>query len=339
MNPGEYFLIEGRIKTEKSRRCPDQGLLIWHIDDSNSTNNNFKMMTPDSHYTVSVEQADNLFELEKGIFLSESDSGDLFHAGYNDCFTDFSSPNAKWWNGANSGLSILDISAVANVMTFKLPRVNFPAAQAIREDAGAVTLTAALSISVSRNVTVPFTVSGTASNPADHNLAGGNIVINAGDVESSVSFNIVKDLLEEPDETVIVTMGNPENAGRGPNSIYTATIVGTNSIMGERISTIPGTFGLLPNYPNPFNSTTKICFAVPSNKEESVRQKRIVTLAVYNAKGQCIRTLVDGPISVGYHIIDFNGIDDSGDPIAVGVYMVNMQTQGFSNNIRLIKLK
>jgi hypothetical protein len=62
-------------------------------------------------------------------------------------------------------------------------------------------------------VTVPFTVSGTALNPADHDLAAsGQIVVPAGMVTASVSFQTVLDMVDEEDmESIVVTLGNPVN--------------------------------------------------------------------------------------------------------------------------------
>jgi len=109
----EYFLIETRQKIgyENSAYLVDQGLAIWHVDEDGSNTH------PDgTHYELSLEQADGLAQLEAG--LSYGGAGDLFHNGDNDTFSDASSPNAHWWDGSDSLLTIHSISAVANPMTF-----------------------------------------------------------------------------------------------------------------------------------------------------------------------------------------------------------------------------
>lgn len=109
----EYFLIETRQKIgyENSAYLVDQGLAIWHVDEDGSNT------YPDgTHYELSLEQADGLAQLEAG--LSYGGAGDLFHNGDNDTFSDASSPNAHWWDGSDSSLTIHSISAVANPMTF-----------------------------------------------------------------------------------------------------------------------------------------------------------------------------------------------------------------------------
>lgn len=116
INPKEYFLIESRVKTGRNAFIPDEGLLIWHIDENG--NNMYEQCTPSQHYMVSVEQADNLFGLENR--SNKGGEGDLFHAGYADTFHDRIKPNANFWNGEYSGLSVTDISAVGPNTTFTI---------------------------------------------------------------------------------------------------------------------------------------------------------------------------------------------------------------------------
>lgn len=113
-NSREFFLVESRLKTGRHASIPDEGLLIWHIDEDGS--NNREQMTPQQHYRVSVEQADGLFHLEKDI--NGGGGGDLFHAGHNDTFDDYTLPDARWWDGVESGMRVTDISAVSAEMSF-----------------------------------------------------------------------------------------------------------------------------------------------------------------------------------------------------------------------------
>ena len=87
-----------------------------------------------------------------------------------------------------------------------------------------MTVTATLSTVSGLDVTVPYAVSGTAANPEDHDLANGSVVILAGNLNGSVAFNVVNDVMSEVDETVIVTMGAPTNATLGATTVHTVTI-------------------------------------------------------------------------------------------------------------------
>ncbi len=63
-------------------------------------------------------------------------------------------------------------------------------------------------------VTIPFTVGGTASNPAEHDLFAGNIVINSGNT-GSITFNLADNGTDTNGNTIILSMGTPSNAAMG----------------------------------------------------------------------------------------------------------------------------
>jgi M6 family metalloprotease-like protein len=108
----EAYYIEARRKEGRSATLPDSGLLIWHLDKAGDNTDSTK-----NDYLVPV-QADGLFELEKKI--NSGKPGDLFRAGYKTEFNDNTTPSAKWYNGASSGIQIANISAVGPTMTFSL---------------------------------------------------------------------------------------------------------------------------------------------------------------------------------------------------------------------------
>lgn len=77
-----------------------------------------------------------------------------------------------------------------------------------------------------RDVTVNYTITGTAtSSGTDYTLANGALVISAGDANNNITIaSIVDDALDETDETVIVTLSSPVNATLGTNTVHTYTI-------------------------------------------------------------------------------------------------------------------
>ncbi|QQR83574.1 DUF2341 domain-containing protein [Candidatus Peregrinibacteria bacterium] len=95
----------------------------------------------------------------------------------------------------------------------------------VAEEAGTVNLTASIDRISASNVTVPFTVSGTAANPSDHDLVNGSIVITAGNLSANQVINLTNDATPEATETIISTMGVPTNASAGNNSVYTINIL------------------------------------------------------------------------------------------------------------------
>ncbi len=75
-------------------------------------------------------------------------------------------------------------------------------------------------------VTVDYTVTGTASGSGvDYTLADGTLTITAGATNNNITIaGIVDDLLNETNETVIVTLSNPTNASLGTTTVHTYTI-------------------------------------------------------------------------------------------------------------------
>ncbi|NOX64489.1 MAG: T9SS type A sorting domain-containing protein, partial [Chlorobi bacterium] len=65
---------------------------------------------------------------------------------------------------------------------------------------------------------------------------------------------------------------------------------------------LPSKFELMANYPNPFNPSTNIQFALPVNSN--------VKLTVINALGQVIAELVNGELSAGVHEVTWNAAND-----------------------------
>jgi len=77
-------------------------------------------------------------------------------------------------------------------------------------------------------VSIPFTLTGSATNPDDHNAVAGTLVINSGLSGSAGPFNVVADGTPEGDETIIFTMGLPTGVVRGEHVIHTVTITEVN---------------------------------------------------------------------------------------------------------------
>ena len=114
-----------------------------------------------------------------------------------------------------------------------LPTVSFTSdVQSAAENAGAATITAQLSATIASDVTVPFTVSGTATQGVgdDYTITSSPITIPAGSTTANIVISIVDDVNIEGDETVIVTMGTPTNAIKGSPDEHTATITDNDSV-------------------------------------------------------------------------------------------------------------
>ncbi len=108
-----------------------------------------------------------------------------------------------------------------------LPIVEFrDASQSAAETAGAVTGIVKLSQTMSFDVTVPFTISGTATQGLDYTASTSAVVIVAGQTSAAITVNLLDDAFQEGNETVILTLSTP-TAGTtlGTNSaVHTLTI-------------------------------------------------------------------------------------------------------------------
>ena len=79
-------------------------------------------------------------------------------------------------------------------------------------------------------------------------------------------------------------------------------------------------------YPNPFNSTVRISYAVPSAGE--------VKLTLYDITGRTVETLLDGWKTPGYYDVSYNP-----DRLASGIYFLRMSTENFTKTQKVVYLK
>ena len=94
----------------------------------------------------------------------------------------------------------------------------------------------------------------------------------------------------------------------------------------DQTNASPKRWQLEQNYPNPFNPITHIDFGL--------KEAAHVKLSVYNARGNKIKTLVDGLFSAGNHTADWNGANDNNSLVASGVYFYQIQVDDEKSTLR-----
>ncbi|MEI7907305.1 MAG: T9SS type A sorting domain-containing protein, partial [Bacteroidota bacterium] len=94
---------------------------------------------------------------------------------------------------------------------------------------------------------------------------------------------------------------------------------------------IPLTFALDQNFPNPFNPTTMIRFALPKESK--------VSLKVYDVIGREVRTLVNGDLAAGINTVEWNGRNNLGQAVASGMYLYRIQAGTFVSTKKMMLLK
>jgi flagellar hook capping protein FlgD/beta-propeller uncharacterized protein DUF5122 len=83
--------------------------------------------------------------------------------------------------------------------------------------------------------------------------------------------------------------------------------------------------------PNPFDRSTTIQFSLPSNGD--------ATVSVYDVCGRRVRELHRGWLSSGRHTMSWDGHEDSGRPVAAGVYFLGVRTNAGSVGSKIYRLK
>ena len=97
------------------------------------------------------------------------------------------------------------------------------------------------------------------------------------------------------------------------------------------LETLPEAFALSPNYPNPFNPTTHIEYALPSPEQVSIQ--------IYNLLGQRVASLVNEWQDAGYHQTAWHGKDQRGRLVGSGVYFYRIRAGKFTESRKMILLR
>ncbi|NQT63849.1 MAG: T9SS type A sorting domain-containing protein [Candidatus Marinimicrobia bacterium] len=90
-------------------------------------------------------------------------------------------------------------------------------------------------------------------------------------------------------------------------------------------------YALEQNYPNPFNPTTIISYTLP--------EQSIVKLTVLDIKGQEVTILSDSDKPPGSYEVQWNGMDQSDNPVSTGVYFCRIKAQNFRQTIKMVYLR
>lgn len=99
----------------------------------------------------------------------------------------------------------------------------------------------------------------------------------------------------------------------------------------ENPNQIVESYELKNNYPNPFNPSTTIEFAIPKSGN--------VELSIYNVLGQKIATLINNELTQGIYKATWNGLTDSGVSVASGTYIYRIKSGEFSMSKKMILIK
>jgi len=96
-------------------------------------------------------------------------------------------------------------------------------------------------------------------------------------------------------------------------------------------SALPLQTSLFANYPNPFNATTSISYALADAGQ--------VQLEIFDITGRMVKTLIDGYQAAGTYSVTWDGLNDQGKVTASGTYFFRLKTENenFVRKMALLK--
>jgi parallel beta-helix repeat protein len=170
-------------------------------------------------------------------------------------------------------------------------------------------------------------------------LSGGVIQANgkAGELAISVQdatgpMELRWTLREATGSYTLVERKNGSVVSERPVVSGSTTVINTQSgsTYSIRAAEVPSEFGLTQNWPNPFNPTTSISFAVGQTGSGNIP----VTLRIYNVLGQEVAMLVDQPMAPGHYSVTWNAANQPS-----GVYFYTLQAGEFKATHRMVLMK
>ncbi len=156
---------------------------------------------------------------------------------------------------------------------------------------------------------------------------------------------IIEDLNNDGDYDVIAGIGNGlvvfdcklPKGNKNPWSMYRGNMARTGNynynlyVDNAEVDVPFAETTLKQNYPNPFNPSTAISYSIAENSK--------VELAIYNIKGQKVKTLVNENKVKGNHSVTWNGKDQSNKKVSSGIYFYKLETANKTLTKKMILMK
>ena len=171
------------------------------------------------------------------------------------------------------------------------------------------------------NFQVRVTLTGTTSK------VGGELVNSSGvvvDVINSTSDNPF--ILTAPAAGTYTVNAGFKNPSLSWES--TSAVINVTGVDEKLIGLNPAEFELYPNFPNPFNPSTKIRYAIS--------ETAFTTIRIYSLIGQEISLLINEEKSPGIYEVNFDASDFN---LTTGTYLYKLQTGNFVQTKKMILLK
>jgi len=169
------------------------------------------------------------------------------------------------------------------------------------------------------------------------------VVASVGTSRALLGYNIYRDDVLVNDAPVLettyvdgyVTAGTytysvtAEYSTGSSEAVVVEDVVVDGTEGGNDVVTVTSLFG---NYPNPFNPSTKISFALTQSDQNT-------EIVIYNIKGQQVKSLLNEQLEAGNHSVIWNGTDDSNNSVSSGIYFYKMKSGKFVSTRKMILMK
>ncbi len=155
-------------------------------------------------------------------------------------------------------------------------------------------------------------------------------------VGKNSAYNIIIDSLLVEDESIDIVFAVDE-FGDGLYEWRGATLSGLIIEQLEVLNTFgaksgwPESFHLDQNFPNPFNQSTSITFAVTIQST--------INLSIFDLSGRLIKDLIDTELPSGIHTAYWNGRDRFNQLSPSGIYFYSLHTQDWRQSRKMLLLK
>jgi len=182
----------------------------------------------------------------------------------------------------------------------------------------------------------------TAKSPVDRVINGFDFQLYVNDsisypIEEGISISAIGSFDSLGNEYLYRTEWQPENVKNGQIYWWRSRVIADN-ISGNwskmktfTTTNLPDRIELHQNYPNPFNPETRIAFNLPEALD--------VKIEIFNLTGQRIKVLLDDYVEAGPQEVLWDGRNNSGNPVASGVYFYRLSAKNFSQTKKMVLIK
>lgn len=176
-----------------------------------------------------------------------------------------------------------------------------------------------VSAEVLQNLQVRITVSGTTASVAGELVDTSGTVVAVNNSTSSNPF-----VLTAPAAGTYTVNAGFKNPSRQWGT--TDVTIGITGVNDKLIGNNPESYELYANYPNPFNPSTTIRYALKENG--------FTTLKIFNVQGKEIAILINEEKPAGIYEINFDGLN-----LSSGTYFYELRSGNYSETRKMLLVK